>query len=173
MLFRSLEQFLTRPTNDLRAGACVFITHDRAFLERVATRVVELSRAYPEGTLAVDGNYSEFLRRREEFLDAQAKAQSALANEVRVDDAWLARGAKARRTKAKGRIEDSAERREELADLSARNAAATAGGARVDFTASGRRTRRLVQATGISKGFDGRTLFRGLDLELEIGRAHV
>jgi ATP-binding cassette subfamily F protein uup len=164
-----LERFLTRPTNDLRAGACVFVTHDRAFLERVATRVVELSRAYPEGTLAVDGGWREFLRRRDEFLAAQAKAEATLANEVRVDDAWLARGAKARRTKAKGRIEDSAERRDELAGLSERNAAATAGGARVDFTASGRRTRRLVHATGIAKGFDGRTLFRDLDLELAPG----
>jgi ATP-binding cassette subfamily F protein uup len=166
---RWLEQFLTRPTNDLRAGASVFVTHDRAFLERVATRVVELSRAYPEGTLAVDGNYSEFLRRRGEFLEAQSRAEASLANEVRVDDAWLSRGAQARRTKAKGRIEDSAERREELAGLAARNAAAAAGGARVDFTASGRRTWRLAQATGIAKGFDGRTLFRGVDLELAPG----
>ena len=166
---RWLEQFLTRPTNDLRAGASVFVTHDRAFLERVATRVVELSRAYPEGTLAADGNYSEFLRRRGEFLEAQSRAEASLANEVRVDDAWLSRGAQARRTKAKGRIEDSAERREELAGLAARNAAAAAGGARVDFTASGRRTRRLAQAAGIAKGFDGRTLFRGVDLELAPG----
>jgi ABC-type multidrug transport system ATPase subunit len=68
---RWLEQFLTRPTNDLRAGACVFVTHDRAFLDRVATRVIELSRAYPQGTLTVEGNYAEFLRRRDngEFLE--------------------------------------------------------------------------------------------------------
>jgi ATP-binding cassette subfamily F protein uup len=166
---RWLEQFLTRPTNDLRAGACVFVTHDRAFLDRVATRVIELSRAYPQGTLTVEGNYAEFLRRREEFLEAQARNEAALANEVRVDDAWLARGAKARRTKAKGRIEDSAERREQLAEIAARNAAATAGGARVDFTASGRKTRRLVLASGVSKGFDGRTLFRDVELELAPG----
>ena len=163
---RWLEQFLSRASNDIRAGACVFITHDRAFLERVATRVVELSRAYPQGTLAAEGNYSEFLRRRGEFLEGQARAEAVLANEVRIDDAWLGRGAQARRTKAKGRIEDSAERREELGAIAERNAAAGAGGARVDFTASGRRTRRLVHATGISKGFEGRTLFRDLDLEL-------
>jgi ATP-binding cassette subfamily F protein uup len=166
---RWLEQFLTRPTNDLRAGASVFVTHDRAFLERVATRIVELSRAYPQGTLAVDGNYAEFIRRRGEFLDAQARGEAALANEVRIDDAWLSRGAQARRTKAKGRIEDSADRREELAAIAARNAAASAGGARVDFSASGRRTRRLVQASAIAKGFGGRTLFRGLGLELGPG----
>ena len=171
---RWLEQFLARPSNDIRAGACVFITHDRAFLERVATRVVELSRAYAQGTLTAEGNYTEFLRRRADFLESQARAESALANEVRIDNVWLGRGAQARRTKAKGRIEDSADRREELDAISERNAAATAGGARVDFTASGRRTRRLVQAEGISKSFtdlrgESRTLFRALDLELAPG----
>ena len=166
---RWLEQFLTRGSSDLCASACIFITHDRTFLERVATRVIELSRAYPQGTLSAEGNYTEFLRRREEFTAAQANAEAALANEVRIDDAWLARGAKARRTKAKSRIEDSAERRDELDVLSARNAAANAGGARVEFSASGRRTRRLVQAAGLAKGFDGRTLFRDLEIEIAPG----
>ncbi|MDA1008568.1 MAG: ABC-F family ATP-binding cassette domain-containing protein [Planctomycetota bacterium] len=167
---RWLEQFLSRQSNDIRAGACVFITHDRTFLERVATRVIELSRAYPQGTLAAEGNYTEFVRRRDEFLAAQAKAESTLANEVRIDDAWLARGPQARRTKAKSRIEESADRRDELDAITSRNAAASASGAAVDFSASGRRTRRLVLATAISKGFTtDRTLFRDLDLELTPG----
>jgi ATP-binding cassette subfamily F protein uup len=166
---RWLEQFLTRPTNDLRARTSIFVTHDRAFLERVATRIIELSRAYPQGTLSIDGNYGEFVRRRGEFLEAQARGEATLANEVRIDNAWLGRGAQARRTKAKGRIEDSAERREELAAIAARNAAAASGGAHIDFSASGRRTRRLIQAAGIAKGFGGRTLFSGLDLELGPG----
>ena len=171
---RWLEQFLARPSNDIRAGACVFVTHDRAFLERVATRVIELSRAYAQGTLAAEGNYTEFLRRRADYLESQARAESALANEVRIDNVWLGRGAQARRTKAKGRIEDSAERRDALDAITERNAAATAGGAGVDFTASGRRTRKLVHAEGISKSFADergtvRTLFRGLDLELTPG----
>ncbi len=171
---RWLEQFLTRSSNDIGAGACVFITHDRTFLDRVATRVAELSRAYAQGIFTVDGSYGEFLRRRADYLESQARAESALANEVRIDDAWLGRGAQARRTKAKGRIEDSAERRDALADISERNAAASARGARVDFTASGRRTRKLVHAEGLSKGFPDerglpRTLFRGLELELTPG----
>ncbi|MFO0962551.1 MAG: ABC-F family ATP-binding cassette domain-containing protein [Phycisphaerales bacterium] len=166
---RWLEEFLRRGASDIRAGACIFVTHDRVFLENVATRVVELSRAYPQGTLAAEGGYEEFLRRRDEFLQAQERAHRALANEVRIDDAWLARGPQARRTKAKGRIEESAQRRDELGALAARNAAAATGGARVDFVASGRRTRRLVQATGIGKHFGGRWLFRGLDLEIAPG----
>ncbi len=166
---RWLEQFLRRGAPDARAGACVFVTHDRAFLQAVATRVVELSAAYPQGTLQVEGDYAEFLRRRQEFLSGQARAEATLANEVRRDDVWLARGAQARRTKAKGRIEDSADRRAELSAISARNAAAASGGAGVDFTATGRRTRKLVAAHGVAKSMGGRLLFTGLDLELTPG----
>jgi len=164
---RWLEEFLRRPPIGNNAMASIFVTHDRAFLEGVATRVVELSSAYPQGTFEVDGNYSEFLRRKAEFLEGQSRAEQTLANEVRADLKWLARGPQARRTKAKSRILSSGERMGELADLSSRNAAARSSGARVDFAASGRRTRKLIAATGISKSMGGKPLFR--DLELELG----
>ncbi|MCE2885284.1 MAG: ABC-F family ATP-binding cassette domain-containing protein [Planctomycetaceae bacterium] len=162
---RWMEDFLVRGSHDLRARAVIFVTHDRVFLENCATRIIELSRAYPEGTLSVDGNYSEFRRRRDEFLEMQEKAQQSLANTVREDDRWLGRRAKARRTKSEARIADSAERRAELAELSERNAAANAANAGIDFTASGRRTRKLIAAHGISKSLGGKLLFRNLDLE--------
>jgi ATP-binding cassette subfamily F protein uup len=164
-----LERFLVKGAQDIRAGTSVFVTHDRVFLERVATRVGELSRAFPGGVFIADGGVEEFARRKAEFLEAQSRAQASLANEVRIDNAWLGRGAQARRTKAKGRIDDSADRREQLAELARRNAAAASGGARVDFTGSGRRTRRLLWAEGITVALGGRTLFRGLDLELAPG----
>jgi ATP-binding cassette subfamily F protein uup len=150
---RWLEDLLLKPVPGAgrRTFASIFVTHDRMFLERVATRVVELSAAYPMGTLSINGNYSEFLRRKEEFLEGQAKAEAALANQVRKDIAWLHRGAKARRTKAKSRIESSYERMDELADVKARNAAAGTGGANVDFSSGGRKTRKFIQAVGISK----------------------
>jgi ATP-binding cassette subfamily F protein uup len=168
---RWLEDLLKRSS-----FASVFVTHDRAFLEGVATRIVELSAAYPQGTLSVDGNYSEFLRRKEEFLSGQARAEQALANQVRKDLAWLHRGAKARRTKSKSRINSSFERMDDLADLKNRNAAATGGGARVDFTGTGRKTRRLLAAIGVAKAVPSadipgtmRTLFRDVDIELGPG----
>jgi ATP-binding cassette subfamily F protein uup len=150
-------------------GASIFVTHDRAFLERVATRVIELSAAYPLGTLAADGNYSDFLRRKTEFLDAQAAAERSMANQVRQDLAWLRRGAQARRTKAKSRIESSFERIDELAELKSRNAAAAGGAARVDFNATDRKTRKLISARGVSKSFGARTLFKDLDIDLGVG----
>ena len=178
-----LEELLTRPIPGAgrRSFASVFVTHDREFLENVATRVVELSSAYPEGTLSTEGNYSEFLRRKEEFLAGQARAEQALAGQVRKDLAWLHRGAKARRTKSKSRIDDSYGRMDELAELKRRNVAAGAGGAGVDFSSSGRKTRKFIEAIGVGKavpvgGTDAqaasgksRTLFSGVDLELGAG----
>ena len=168
---RWLENFLTRAGKGKMAS--VFVTHDRAFLENVASRVVELSRAYPEGTLEIDGNYSEFLRRKQDYLDGQAKAEQSLANQVRKDLAWLSRGAQARRTKAKSRAASAYERIEGLDEVRARNAAAQVGGARVDFTDSGRKTRKFLEAIEISKsvgeGEARRTLFRGVNLAVGVG----
>jgi ATP-binding cassette subfamily F protein uup len=147
--------------------AWIAVTHDRAFLENTATRIVELSRAYPEGSFGVHGNYTEFLRRKQEFLEGQARQEQALANVVREDIRWLSRGAKARRTKSKSRIDAAHERMEELAELRARNAPARA--AAVDFTGTDRKTQKLLDARAISKTLGGRTLFRDLTVVLSPG----
>lgn len=165
---RWLEKLLRRPSLRGAGFASIVVTHDRAFLESVPTRIVELSPAYPGGTLSVDGNYREFLRRREEFLETQARAEETLANEVRRDNVWLERGVQARRTKAKGRIEDSAERARALEELRTRNSVGAAKAA-VEFSSDGRRTRRLLVAHGLAKSLGGRKLFAGVDLELGPG----
>ncbi len=170
---RWLEELLLRRGAGAGASAgmaSVFVTHDRRFLQSVATRIVELSDAYPGGTLSVEGGYDEFVRRRAEFLAGQARAEDVLANQVRRDQAWLARGAQARRTKAKGRIEQSGERQEELAQLRGRNAAAAGASAAVDFNATARRTRKLISVTGASAAMGGRTLFREVTLVLGPGQ---
>jgi len=155
--------------NALRVArfASVVVTHDRYFLDRVCTRIIELSQAYPLGTFAVEGGYDLFLRRRDEFLRAQRQEQQALANEVRRDIAWLRRGAQARRTKQKSRIDASMDRMSDLADLRDRNS--TARAAAVDFNATGRRTRRLIACTGVSKAVGGRVLFRDVSIDLGPG----
>ncbi len=149
--------------------ASVFVTHDRAFLERAATRIVELSSAYPQGTLSVDGNYTEFLRRKEEFLSGQARAEQAVANLVRKDLAWLARGPQARRTKAKSRADAGYARIDELAELKERNEAAAGSAVRVGFSATGRKTRKFIEAKAVSKSMGGRSLFRDVNLEMGVG----
>jgi len=153
----------------LRSGgfASVTVTHDRAFLERTATRIVELSHAYPEGTFSVKGGYGEFLRRKTEFLEAQEKQMQVLSAQVKEDLRWLSRGAKARRTKSKSRIDQSFARMDELAELRVRNAPAKA--AQIDFTATDRQTQKLLVARGLSKSFGATKLFENLDVLLSPG----
>lgn len=148
--------------------ASLIVTHDRRFLESVSNRVIELGRQYPDGYLSINGRYSEFLEKREEFLAAQQSRQQAVASGVRREIEWLRRGAKARTTKAKGRIERAGEMMSELADLKKRNTAAV--GSSVDFTASGRQTRKLVELKHVGKSLGGKTLFNDVSLILAPGQ---
>jgi ATP-binding cassette subfamily F protein uup len=146
--------------------ACLVVSHDRYFLEHVATRMLEVNRVYPSGLFETEGRYSEFLTRRDEFLRGQAAYEESLANTVRREIEWLRRGAKARSTKAKGRIKEAGRLIEELGDARAR---AVTRSAEIDFSASGRRSRRLLVAQGVTKSRGGRTLVRGLDLIITPG----
>jgi len=149
-----------------RARASLVVSHDRYFLEHVATRMLEVNRIYPSGLFETDGRYSEFLTRRDDFLRGQAAYEESLANMVRREIEWLRRGAKARSTKAKGRIKEADRLIEELGDARARTATRTAD---IDFTASGRRSRRLLVARGVAKSLGGRALIQGLDLIITPG----
>ncbi len=147
--------------------ACVVVSHDRYFLENIATEMAELSRQYQGGLLRVKGNYSEFLIRRDELLSVQARQQDALQNKVKGEIEWLRRGAKARTSKSKARIDDAGRLMAELADVTARNQTGTA---KIDFQASERKTKKLIEVRGLEKTLGGRPLFRGLDLRLSPGR---
>ncbi len=146
--------------------ACVVVSHDRYFLENAATSVVELNRLYPEGVLRVAGNYSAFLEKKEEFLEAQTKRQEALENRVRNEIEWLRRGPRARTTKAKARVSRARELIQELADMEAR---ARSASAKIDFSASDRKTKRLIEIQQASFRIGDRTLFEGLDFIVTAG----
>lgn len=92
-----LEQQLAK-----RKGALLMVTHDRYFFDRVVNRTLELDggRGY-----VYEGNYTLFLEKREERRNAQAQAAQRLRNIYRHELAWISRGAQARRTKSKERIE--------------------------------------------------------------------
>ncbi len=149
------------------AFACLVVTHDRAFLRAVADDIVEVSNVYPGGMFRSDGGYETFADRRDAFLDAQERQREAVANQVRRETEWLSRKESAQRRKSKSRIEEAADRRTELADLNRRTAAAGAAG--IDFAGTGRQSRKLLVAAGISKSLGGRRLFAGLDLILSPG----
>jgi len=146
--------------------ASVVVSHDRYFLENVATGMVELNPAYPEGLLRVTGNYSKLLEEKEAFLHAQAKHQEALENRVHREIEWLRRGPKARTSKSKARIDKATQLVRELADLKARTRTASAG---IDFFPTDRKTRRLIELDHVAFDIGGRTLFEDLDFVLTAG----
>jgi ATP-binding cassette subfamily F protein uup len=117
---------LDEPTNhlDIRAigwleefllafnGGLMFITHDRALLRRLATRIVELDR----GRLySFPGDYASYLRRKEELLEAEARAGAKLDRQLSEHEAWLRQGVKARRKRNQGRVQKLQRLRQERA----------------------------------------------------------
>lgn len=172
--------FLDEPTNHLDIEgilwlekllsgapfASVVVSHDRYFLDNVVNEMAEIDRTYPEGIFRVTGSYSRFLEKKEEFLLAQSNRQDALANRVRREVEWLRRGPKARTGKSRARIDEASRLMRELSDLESRGPRGTAA---IDFTATGRRTRRLVSVEGVSKEMGGRTLFRDVTFTLSPG----
>jgi ABC transport system ATP-binding/permease protein len=172
--------FLDEPTNHLdlegiiwlekalKAApfASVVISHDRYFLENVATHVAELNSVYPNGTFRVEGNYSKFLERREQYFEAERRRKEGLEVVVRRELEWLSRGAKARTRKSKARIGTANEKIAELKDMDERSRVSSVS---VDFSASGRQTKRLIEAEKISKSLGGKKLFSDIDLALVPG----
>ncbi len=93
-------------------GALVFVTHDRAFLQRVATRIVEIDR----GRLTSwPGDYATFLRKKNEWLANEAVTQEKFDKRLAEEEAWLRQGVKARRTRNEGRVRALMAMREERA----------------------------------------------------------
>jgi ATP-binding cassette subfamily F protein uup len=128
--------------------------------------MAEINKIYPEGVFRIKGTYSELLIVREEFLETQAKQEEALANKVRREVEWLRRGPKARTGKSRARIESAGQLIEQLEAVSARN---TRSSVDIDFTASERKTKRLISAEALSKSMGGRELFRDLSITLSAG----
>jgi ATP-binding cassette subfamily F protein uup len=143
--------------------ASITITHDRYFLENTASRIIELGPVYADGCLQVDGAYSDFLEARANYMASLDKQQHAMSGDARRELAWLRRGAKARTTKAKGRIQDVHELMADL-DVIEQRIAAKNTVKQTAFAASQRSTKELIRARGLSKSLGGKLLFDDLDL---------
>jgi ABC transport system ATP-binding/permease protein len=147
--------------------AFLVVSHDRRFLESVASRMLELNRCYANGVFEAKGRYSDFLEQRDALLQAQADYQASLANRVRGEVEWLRRGPKARTTKAKARVQAAGKLIHELDTVTARSGQGTAG---IDFTSSGRRSKQLVVVEQLTKSRGGRPIIAKLDFVLGPGQ---
>jgi len=146
--------------------ATVTVTHDRLFLQRVATRILELDRRNAGGLLSVAGDYMDYLRVKDETMHAQERREVVLRNTLRRETEWLRRGAAARSTKQQARIQRAGTLAADVAELGTRNQQRTVA---LGFEAQERRTKRLIDARGIGKSYGERVIFRGVDAYLGPG----
>jgi len=144
----------------------VIITHDRYFLENVATEIVELNRVYADGLLRVQGSYSKFLEAREAYLESQSRLEESLRNRVRTEIEWLRRGPKARATKAKARIDNAHQLIGQLKEVSSRAQSSTAT---IDFAATDRQTKRLVELNDVNIELGDRKIVEHLNFLIANG----
>jgi ATP-binding cassette subfamily F protein uup len=151
-----LESFLTE-----YAGAVLFVTHDRAFLERLATRVVELDR----GRLTSwPGDYPTFLRKKEEWLDSEAIANQKFDKKLAEEEVWLRRGIKARRTRDEGRVKRLMEMRVERAARRAQ-----AGAVKLSVESAEASGKLVFEAEDLRKAYGDRVVVGGFSTRVMRG----
>ena len=142
-------------------GSVVVITHDRVFLDNVATRIIELDRgrlsSYP-------GRFSDYLRRKEEELDAEAKADARFDKLLAQEEVWIRKGIEARRTRNEGRVRrletlrrERSARRERMGNVSLNLDQGERGG------------RMVVELEGVEKSFADKQVVRDFSTRIMRG----
>jgi ATP-binding cassette subfamily F protein uup len=151
-----LEEFLAQAP-----FATLIITHDRLFLQRVTNKIFDLDPKNPNYLLSVKGGYIEYLEAKDQLLAAQEQREVVLKNTLRRETEWLRRGAKARQTKQKARIERAGTLKDDVQDLSGKNAQRVA---KIEFKDTERNPQKLIEASHVTKSYGERTLFKDFSL---------
>ena len=144
-------------------GGVVFTTHDRAFLERLATRIVEIDRGR---VTSWPGDYANFLRRRDERWEAEERDAERFDRRLASEEAWIRQGVKARRIRNMGRVRRLIEMREERRQRRVRPDPSNMKLVRVGGERSGR---RVIEAENIAFGYEGAPIVEGFSCLIERG----
>jgi ATP-binding cassette subfamily F protein uup len=165
---------LDEPTNHLDIGgielletlllkqpAAIVVTHDRAFLDRVCTRILELDRGWLR---SYPGDFSAYERVKEEQLAAQAVERRKFDKFWAEEEAWIRKGIEARRTRNEGRVRRLERLREERSARRERQ-----GSVKLSLSAGQRSGRLVAELTGVSKSYGGRSIVKDLDLLVSRG----
>ncbi|MEF9992234.1 MAG: ABC-F family ATP-binding cassette domain-containing protein [Romboutsia sp.] len=145
-----LEEYL-----NARRGSLLMITHDRYFLDRVTNRVIELDKGR---LFSYDGNYSAFLEKKMERLALESSMEEKRQNLIKTELAWVRRGAKARTTKQKARLQRFDELVNNDADLSNEKVDISVGSSRLG--------NKIIEIHNISKSFAHKKVIDNLEYTL-------
>lgn len=166
--------FLDEPTNHLDVDSIIWIedflrdsnfsyvlvTHDRLFLERTCTKIFDLDKKNPKFLLVTDGDLATHLERKEQLIAQQRSTVDKLRNTLSRETEWLRRGAKARQTKQKFRIQNHAVIKNELEDLKNKVKAKS-----FEFDFGDKRTpKKLIEIKDLDFSYESGSVFEKLNL---------
>src|SRR2546429_535249 len=149
-----LEDFLAR-----YAGTCLFVTHDRYFLDRVATRIVELSRGQ---FISYDGNYTDYLLARVQRQAVEEMQERKRQKFLKRELQWVRKAPRARRTKSVDRVE-------RYFEMAAQEGPEAELDVELIIPTPPKLANRIIELTDVSVELGGRTLFQNVDLNLVAG----
>ncbi len=145
-------------------GSVLFITHDRALLKRLATRIIELDRTR---LTSWPGDYGNFLRRKEETLNAEAIEKAGFEKKLAEEESWIRQGVKARRTRNEGRVRALEAMRWEYAE---RQKLRRQPAARIHIEESESESgRKVIELNNVCHGYGAERLIDGLSLKVMRG----
>ncbi len=142
-------------------GAVLFITHDRAFLQKLATRIVEIDR----GKLTSwPGDYDNFLRRRDKLLEDEDLANARFDKKLGQEEVWVRQGIKARRTRNEGRVRSLEKMRKDFAGrLKQENKA------RMHIEEAEQSGRKVIRARSVSYAYDAEKVIQDFSIKIMRG----
>ncbi len=151
-----LEEFLKS-----YSGTVLFITHDRTFLQALATRIVQLDRgqltSYP-------GDYRHFLERREALLAEEQQQNALFDKKLAQEEVWIRQGIKARRTRNEGRVRALQQLRRERSQRREKQ-----GNVKMQLQEAQRSGKLVIEAEDLGQSYDGRTLFKDFTTLIQRG----
>jgi len=148
-----LEEFLLE-----YAGALLFISHDRAFVRRLATRIIELDRGQ---LTSWPGNYDAYVKGKAGQLEVEARHQALFDKKLSREEAWIRQGIKARRTRNEGRVRALKALREERRARRERS-----GKVELRLEQGSLSGKRVLEVEHVSLGFDGHTVIRDFSVSI-------
>lgn len=142
-------------------GAVLFVTHDRAFLQKLATRIVDLDRG---NLVSWPGNYQDYLRRKAAALEDEANQNAEFDKKLAKEEVWVRQGIKARRTRNEGRVRALKRLRNERAER--RNVQGTT---KLNLNKGDVSGKKVIEATNVSFGYENKSIINNFSTVIQRG----
>jgi len=142
-------------------GSVIFITHDRAFLKSLATRIVDIDRGQLKSW---PGNYGHYLKKKEEVLAEEERKNSLFDKKLASEEKWIRQGIKARRTRNEGRVRSLEKMRNEYEQRIRPD-----GKAKIHLQDSDKSSRRVIQGKNLSYHYGENVIIQSLSIKIMRG----